>query len=129
MRLRRVQALLLALAGIALAAPSAHAAELSYVPGQVLTKFKGQPVERTVKLPARISVPQAVHLLRGNPAVAYANPNYLASAAALWNPYDPGSPGLGQHGWRIDQWNFLAERASRVPGRTFATRGRREARG
>jgi serine protease len=108
MRLRRVQALLLALAGIALAAPSAHATELAYVPGQVLTKFKGQPMERTVNLPARVSVPKAVHLLRGNPAIAYANPNYVASAAALWNPYDPGSPGLGQHGWRIDQWNFLA---------------------
>ncbi len=108
MRLRRAQALLLALAGIALAAPSAHATELPYVRGQVLTKFKGQPVEQTVNLPATVSVPEAVHLLRGNPAVAYANPNYLARGAALWNPYDPGSPHLGPHGWRIDQWNFRA---------------------
>lgn len=116
MRLRRAPAFILALAGIALAAPSAHADGLSYVAGQVLTKFKGQPIERELNLPAKITVPEAVHVLRNNPAVAYANPNYIASAAGLWNPYDPGSPGLGQHGWRVDQWNFLAPTAPDLGG-------------
>jgi serine protease len=116
MRLRRAQALILALAGVALAAPLAHATELPYAPGQVLTKFKGQSVEHELKLPATVSVPEAVHLLRANPAVAYANPDYLATGAALWNPFDPGSPGLGQHGWRVDQWNFLAPSSQDLGG-------------
>jgi serine protease len=107
MRLRLAQMILVALAGTALAAPLAHASDPPYVPGEVLTKLKGEPGERDVKLPAGVTVPQAVRYLRAKPNVAYANPNYLASASALWNPNDPGTPAK-PHGWRLDQWNFLA---------------------
>jgi serine protease len=107
MRLRLAQAIILALAGMALWTPLARAAEPPYAPGEVLTRFKGQAVERNVKLPAGVSVPEGVRYLRSNPAVVYANPNYVAHASALWNPYDPGTLG-GPHGWRVDQWNFLA---------------------
>ncbi len=115
MRLRLTQMILVALAGAAFAAPAARASDLPYAPGEVVTKLKGQPTEHDVKLPAGVSVPQAVRSLRANPKVAYANPNYLASASTV-NPNDPGSsqpPKL--HGWRIDQWNFLAPTGS-APG-------------
>jgi serine protease len=105
MRLRLAQVIVAALVGIALAAPSAQADALPYAPGEVLARFKGQPEERSVELPAGVTVPQGVRYLRANPDVAYANPNYLATASALWSPNDPGS---GARGWAVDQWNFLA---------------------
>jgi serine protease len=103
-------AITLALASGALAAPLAHAAapvQRPYAPGEVLARYKGQPRERDVKLPAGVSVPQGVRYLRAKPKVAYANPDYLAHASDLWNPTDPGSVGT-LHGWMVDQWNFLA---------------------
>jgi serine protease len=114
MRLRLAQTILVALAGTAVAAPLAHASDPPYVPGEVLTKLKGQPQEHEVKLPAGVTVPQAVRYLRANPRVAYANPNYLASASDLWTPNDPGTPRVPQ-GWRVDQWNFLPANAA-APG-------------
>lgn len=107
MRLRLVEAIVVALAGIALAAPPAHAGALPYAPGEVLTRFEGQPEEQEVRLPAGVTVPQGVRYLRANPKVAYANPDYLASASDLWIPNDPGKPGV-PGGWESDQWNFLA---------------------
>jgi serine protease len=106
MRLRLAQTILVALAGAALAAPLAQASDPPYVPGEVVAKLKSQPQEHDVKLPAGVTVPQAVHYLRANPNVAYANPNYLATASDLWTPNDPGTPRVPQ-GWRVDQWNFL----------------------
>lgn len=107
MRLRLARAIIIASAGIALAAPPAAASGLPYAPDEVLARFKGQHLERSVKLPPDVTVRQAVRYLRANPKVAYANPDYLARASDLWNPVDPGSFG-GAHGWRVDQWNFLA---------------------
>jgi serine protease len=107
MRLRLVQAIVVALAGIALAATPATAGALPYAPGEVLTRFKGQPTEQEVTLPAGVTVPEGVRYLRSNPKVAYANPDYLATASDLWSPNDPGS-GSVPNGWRLDQWNFMA---------------------
>jgi serine protease len=106
MRLRRAQAIVVALAGIALAATPASAGALPYAPGQVLTRFKGQPVEHEVRLPAGVTVPEGVRYLRANPRVDYANPDYLASGSDLWIPNDPGKPAV-PGGWQSDQWNFL----------------------
>ncbi|HEY7151512.1 MAG TPA: S8 family serine peptidase [Solirubrobacterales bacterium] len=92
------------MAGVALAAPLAHASDRAYAPGEVVAKLKGHPREHDVTLPAGITVPQAVRQLRASPGVAYANPNYLATAADAWTPNDPGH---GQ-GWSADQWNFLS---------------------
>ena len=113
MRLRLAQSIVVALAGIALAAPPAHAGAVPYAPGEVLTRFKGQPEEREVKLPAGVTVPEGVRYLRASPKVAYANPDYLASASDLWSPNDPGTNHLG---WRVDQWNFLAPTALSLGG-------------
>ena len=107
MRLRLAQVIVAALAGMALAAPSAQAGALPYAPGQVLARFEGQRQEREVQLPAGVTVPEGVRYLRANPKIAYANPDYLAHAAGLWNPNDPGKAGVPR-GWRLDQWNFLA---------------------
>lgn len=111
MRLRLVQAIVVALAGIALAATPAPAGAFPYAPGEVLTRFKGQPTEQEVKLPVGVTVPEGVRYLRANPKVAYANPDYLASASELWSPNDPGSAGVA-NGWRLDQWNFVAPNSS-----------------
>jgi serine protease len=105
MAVRLANVLTLALAGLALVAPSAPAANLPYAPGQVLFRYKGAPHESELKLPRGDSVPQAVKRLRADPSVAYANPDYVVTAAAPF-PNDPGRGGPGD--WTKDQWNFLA---------------------
>jgi serine protease len=115
MALRLAHVLTLALAGLALAAPPASAADLPYAPGQVLVRYKGASKERELKLPPRVSVPSAVRRLRADPRVAYANPDYVVTAAAF--PNDPGRGGPGD--WTLDQWNFLP--TSAVPGGAAVT--------
>lgn len=92
---------------------TAHPARVSahpvYVPGQVVVRFEGDPVPEAVALPDEVSVPEAVRALGGNPDVAYAVPNYVATASAAV-PNDPGTvPGTKGRagGWTRLQWNFL----------------------
>ncbi len=106
MRVRLAQALIVALAGVAFGASPARASLPPYAPGEVLAKFKGSPQEQAIDLPAGVNVREGVRYLRSSPKVAYANPNYLARASALWDPNDPGSG--DPLGWERDQWNFLA---------------------
>jgi serine protease len=87
-----------------------------FVPRQVVLKLRGARAARTVSLPAGVGVRRAAASLRRNPRVAYAAPNYIATASqtgptataaiandpgALATP--PGPPG----GWVALQWNFL----------------------
>jgi serine protease len=88
-----------------------------FAPHQVVVKFDGERSARKLLLPAGVSVRQRVTALRANPAVEYAEPNYVATASASNSsflvPDDPGtlegpaeaaaSPG----GWAYKQWNFL----------------------
>jgi len=110
--------LLLALASAhdpAVANPPAVAPAHGFAPHQLIVKTTGAAA-RTVVLPRRVSVHAAVTALRGDPAVAYAAPNYIATASAspaeVTNPVpnDPGpiggSPGP-PGGWVSKQWNFL----------------------
>jgi serine protease len=79
-----------------------------FAPHQVLLKLKGTHRERTMRLPAGVGVRQAAAALRRNPRVAYAAPNYIATASAL--PDDPGplsAPPGPPGGWTSLQWNFL----------------------
>jgi serine protease len=103
MAVRLAHSVCLALAGLAFAAPLAPASDLPYAPGQVLVRPKGSTTEHEVKLPPGVSVPNALKRLRSDPGVAYANPNYVVTAAAF--PNDPGHGGAGD--WQQDQWNFL----------------------
>jgi serine protease len=87
-----------------------------FVPRQVVVKLEGQRIGRAVSLPAGVGVRQAARKLRRDPRVAYAAPNYIATAsadtflAASGIPNDPGpidgTPGT-PGGWVSLQWNFL----------------------
>jgi serine protease len=87
-----------------------------FAPHQLVVKFDGAPSARTVALPQRAGVREAVAALRDSPRVAYAAPNYIAGAsatpeeAAATIPNDPGpltGPPGPPGGWVLKQWNFL----------------------
>ena len=89
----------------------------AFVPRQVVLKLERQRHGRAVELPAGVGVREAVASLRERPGVAYAAPNYLATAsatkaqpslAAIAN--DPGplsKPPGPAGGWVSLQWNLL----------------------
>jgi len=100
----------------ATALPAAAAAQArDFAPRQVLVKFDGQRLGRTVALPPRVGVQEAAAALRRNPRVAYAVPNYIATASAIAIeppadlPNDPGSliAPFVLGAWVTKQWNFL----------------------
>src|SRR6187551_78346 len=102
------------------ATPAGAASDISpareFVPRQVVVGFKGKRGSQTVELSPGAGVRRAVAVLRRNPRIAYAAPNYLATASkapplpdsGIANDpgtisYPPGPPG----GWVSLQWNFL----------------------
>jgi serine protease len=125
--MRRLLPTLAAAASLAVlttgAAPAAAQIGLArahgFAPRQLVVKFDGERTARKLRLPAGVSVRESAAALRHNPGVAYAEPNYVATASALSEgftfvaPNDPGtlegpaeaasSPG----GWSFKQWNFL----------------------
>ncbi|HYP56561.1 MAG TPA: S8 family serine peptidase [Solirubrobacterales bacterium] len=88
-----------------------------FVPREVIVKFEADAGARTVKLPAGVGVRRAAAVLDRSPAVAYAAPNYVASASAptpfltaTGLPNDPGpieGPPGPPGGWVSLQGNFL----------------------
>jgi len=112
----------LALLGLAAASPPVVAAPgvspaRAFVPREVIVKFEGERLARTVSVPAGVGVRRAAASLRRSPAVAYAAPNHLARASAATPsltsnglPNDPGpidGPPGPPTGWVSLQWNFL----------------------
>ena len=89
----------------------------AFVPREVVLKFEGQRSAQTMTLPPGVGVRQATTALRRSPQIAYAAPNYIATASAATSfqspsgiPNDPGPidgtpapPG----GWVSLQWNLL----------------------
>jgi serine protease len=78
-----------------------------FAAGEVVTRFAGGH-DRVLRLPEGVRVRTALAALRSNPHVAYALPNYIATASGL--PNDPGTvPPAGgpKSGWTLLQWNFL----------------------
>jgi serine protease len=130
-RLLRILLPLAALATMAAAVPAAHAATAlssahGFAPRQLLVKFDGQRRGRTLTLPAGADVLRTAKALRANPRVAYAQPNYIAtaSAPAPAPPLDPNDSGmLGTSAeatpllgdWAYKQWNFLASEGVPTP--------------
>jgi serine protease len=116
-----------AVAAIALAAIGAAPAQgriglapnHGFVPRQVVYKLEGQRLGRMLSLPAGADVRRTAATLRGNPRIAYAEPNYIATASAprvpgpFSLPNDPGTLGSGAEAatalgsWSSKQWNFL----------------------
>jgi serine protease len=100
-----------------------------YVPGEVVVGYSRDATAATVKavdaragvqqastsaLGTRVvrthrgeTVAQAAALLRRQPGVAYAVPNYIAHEAGIWIPDDVGRTHM-HGGWSQMQWNFLA---------------------
>jgi serine protease len=123
------------LAGFAVAPAAASAASTispahGFAPRQLVVKFDGEPRGRTLSLPAGAGVRETAAALRGNPRVAYAEPDYLATASATEPgfsfvlPNDPGNlDGASEAAalagdWVFRQWNFLpweGETTGRVP--------------
>jgi len=101
------------------AAPAGAAPGISpareFAPGQIVLKLWGAKRSKTVHLRPGIGVRQAAAALRRRPRVAYAVPNYIATASAtpLSNAgmaNDPGAlltPTGPPGGWVSLQWNFL----------------------
>jgi serine protease len=88
-----------------------------FAPRQLVVKFEGQRHGRTIGLPPEVGVREAATALRRSPRVAYAAPNYIATASAKasagpWIPNDPGSLSESEAptpgGWVTRQWNFLS---------------------
>ena len=103
----RAGAILLLVGGL-LAAQVARArgsgAPRSFAAGHILVHYRGDPGEKHVGVKADETVAGALNRLRSDPAIGYAHPDYLVTAARF-HPNDPGTDGRG--GWIRDQWNFL----------------------
>ncbi|HEU4944642.1 MAG TPA: S8 family serine peptidase [Solirubrobacterales bacterium] len=108
-------------AALALSPAPAHAAvgiadAHGFAPHQLIIKLAGAERAQTIVLPPRASVREAAAVMRGNPAIEYAAPNYVATASATPEeptspaPNDPGpisGPPGPPGGWVSKQWNFL----------------------
>jgi serine protease len=99
-------------AGSQVAVSTAH----GFAPHQLLVRFADTDLARTVDLPRQVGVRAAATVLRRNPDVEYAVPNYIATASAVPAgvsrevPNDPGTienPPGPPGGWVEKQWNFL----------------------
>jgi serine protease len=116
------------LAGLALSpAPTAAATGVAtahgFAPHLVMVKLDGAPKPRTLRLPSGLGVRAAVRALRSSPSVAYASPDYIATASAAKSastdnlPNDPGTlgtPAGPPGGWVDKQWNFLPWQGPRL---------------
>jgi len=95
-----------------------------FVPHRLVVKLRGAQSARTLSLPDGVSVRRAAVAMRRRPHVAYAAPDYMATASAVksqsdtWVPDDPGTIALPQGppgGWVDKQWNFLPWQGTPAP--------------
>lgn len=84
--------------------PVAGPAGAPYAADEVLVRYDGE-APASVPVPAGHSVASTLQRLNGDPAVATALPDYVATGAGF-TPNDPGQAGV-IGGWQQDQWNFL----------------------
>ena len=120
---RLLTTLLLGLTGALCLAASPAFAETgiaparAFAPGQLLVKFEGERRGEALALPPGAGVRETAKALRHSPSVVYAVPNYIASASATAEPFDPDDSGSLEEGagtsttagdWAFKQWNFLS---------------------
>ncbi len=121
--MRRLLPILAAATLLAVLAAPAGAATLfparGFAPRQVVVKFDGQQRGQALALPPGADVRESAAALRRNPQVAYAEPDYIATASVVAPggdfvlPDDPGtlagaSEAVASAGdWAFKQWNFL----------------------
>jgi len=95
-----------------------------FAPHRVMVKLAGASSPRTLRLPPGVGVRAAVTALRSSPTVAYAAPDYIATASATKSadagdlPNDPGTLGVlagPPGGWVDKQWNFLPWQGPSLP--------------
>jgi len=117
------------LAALALStAPAAAAIGLStargFVARRLIVKLTGASSAHTVAVPPSFGVRQAARILRRDPRIAYAAPDYIATASATRSaadsevPNDPGTitqPPGPPGGWVDKQWNFLPWEGAPLP--------------
>jgi serine protease len=99
-----------------------------FAPGRVVVKFEGANHGRALALAPGAAVRETVAALRGNSRVAYAEPDYVATASAspagasFVLPNDPGTlDGAAEASatagnWAFKQWNFLAPEGGETAG-------------
>ncbi|HEV2857986.1 MAG TPA: S8 family serine peptidase [Solirubrobacterales bacterium] len=114
-----------ALPASAAASPVGVASAREFAPRQLLVKFDGQRLGRAVSLPAGTGVRRAARVLRQNPRVAYAEPNYIATASTIGRPpFDPNDSGSIEASaatsteagkWAYKQWNLLPPEGVETP--------------
>jgi len=94
-----------------------------FAPREVVVKLEGARAPRTVRLPGGVGVREATARLRESPRVAYAAPNFVATASATppaprLIPNDPGTivgPPGPPGGWVAKQWNLLPWQGQATP--------------
>jgi serine protease len=133
-RILPLSASLAAIAALAGAGPASAQVGLSqahgFAPHQVVYKLRGERFGRSMALPVGVGVVATAAALRRNPRIAYAEPNYIATASAAapgrdFLPDDPGTlegnaaeAASAAGDWAFKQWNFLpweAEPGSQLP--------------
>lgn len=116
--------LALSTASAAAAIGLSNATGRGFVAHRLIVKLSGASSAHTVAVPPRFGVRQAAKILRRDPRIAYAAPDYIATASARKSATDsevPNDPGtIGQPpgppgGWVEKQWNFLPWQGAPLP--------------
>jgi serine protease len=140
MRAAVVAALCVSAGALAIHVPGAAAASVptagsSYVPGQLLVKYRAgttraerrstrheagvrfagmvSDASQRVTVGHDVGTLEAAARLEADPRVRYARPNFVARASTF-TPDDPGRGAAG--GWAKVQWNFVDTYGARIPG-------------
>lgn len=109
-------ALACAATGLAfLALPALASGQAAYVPDEVVVGIEGEP-SRVHELDPGTSVDEAIAELERDPAVEFAQPNWIARTSLT--PFDRGTAGT-PGGWAADQWSFLGRPGGIRVGRAW----------